>query len=408
MTDVPEAVEKPTVLVVDDTPDNVFLLTSLLKGQFKTKVATNGAKALEIALTGAPPDLVLLDIMMPEMDGFEVCRRMKEKDELKDVPVIFLSALNETGDKIKAFKAGGVDYVTKPFQLQEVRARVDTHLKIRRLQAELEKQNRQLQDNFEQLSRLNQRIESEIRFARSIQMSLVPKTFPAFPGRTDFDLFAVLEPAREIGGDFYDYFMFDDENLCFVIGDVSGKGVPAALFMAVTRTFIRSIWREERNPAKTLERVNNDLCVDNDTSMFVTLFCGLINLPTGSLRYARGGHNPPLLIRAGGEVGRLPWADGMLVGTMPGATFEEKEIALSPGDTLFLFTDGVTEAMNTKGELFGEEQTVMELGKTTRGESCEQMVARLRQVLGTHAEGAEQSDDITMMAFRYLGKGAGE
>ena len=323
---MPEPIEKPTILVVDDTPDNVFLLTSLLVDHYKTKVATSGAKALEIALIGRLPDLVLLDIMMPDMDGFEVCRRMKESDELKDIPIIFLSALNDTGDKVKAFRAGGVDYITKPFQPEEVQARVETHLEIRRLQAELKSQNRLLQENFEQLSQLTRRIESEIQFARSIQMGLVPKTFPAFPGRTDFDLHAVLDPAREVGGDFYDYFMADDENLCFVIGDVSGKGVPAALFMAVTRTFIRSIWREERGPAKTLERVNNDLCIDNDAAMFVTLFCGLIHLPTGSLRYARGGHNPPLLLRANGEVDRLPWAEGMLVGAVSGATFEEKEI----------------------------------------------------------------------------------
>ncbi|MCX7019273.1 MAG: SpoIIE family protein phosphatase [Candidatus Sumerlaeota bacterium] len=401
MTETPIPAEKPTILVVDDTPDNIVLLTSLLKGQFKTKVATNGAKALEIALVGPPPDLILLDIMMPEMDGFEVCRHLKEKDELKDVPVIFLSALNETVDKVKAFRAGGVDYITKPFQLEEVRARVDTHLKIRRLQAELEKQNRQLQENFEQLRRLNKRIESEILFARSIQMSLVPKSFPAFPGRGDFDLFAVLEPAREIGGDFYDYFMFDDETLCFVIGDVSGKGVPAALFMAVTRTFIRSIWREERNPAKTLERVNNDLCLDNDTAMFVTLFCGLINLPTGSLRYARGGHNPPFVVRAAGDVSFIPWVNGPLVGLFPGVIFDEQEITLARGDTLFLYTDGVSEAWDTQGQMFGEQRIIKQLCKT-HGAGCEQLIGGMAEALRAYTTGAEQSDDITMLAFRYL------
>ncbi len=165
MNETQPVAEKPTILVVDDTPDNIALLTSLLRGLYKTKVATNGSKALEVATTGAPPDLVLLDIMMPEMDGYEVCRRMKEHEKLRDMPIIFLSSLSETVDKVKAFGVGGVDYVTKPFQIEEVRARVDTHLKIRRLQAELEKQNQQLQESYEQLSRLSAQKDEFLRIA---------------------------------------------------------------------------------------------------------------------------------------------------------------------------------------------------------------------------------------------------
>ena len=153
MTDKNEASEKPTILIVDDTPTNITLLTELLKGQYRLRVATNGIKALDALGAGEPPDLVLLDIMMPEMDGYEVCRRMKENDAVKDVPVIFLSALNETMDKVRAFSVGGVDYVTKPFQVEEVRARVETHLKIRSLQKELEQKHGQLQENYTQLAR---------------------------------------------------------------------------------------------------------------------------------------------------------------------------------------------------------------------------------------------------------------
>lgn len=165
MSDVIQPTEKPTILIVDDTPDNLALLTGLLKGQYRTKVATSGAKALDTALAGAPPDLVLLDIMMPEMDGYEVCRRMKESEAIRDVPIIFLSALNETMDKVKAFGAGGVDYITKPFQVEEVRARVETHLKIRRMQKELEQQHHQLQENFEQLSSLSALKDEFLRIA---------------------------------------------------------------------------------------------------------------------------------------------------------------------------------------------------------------------------------------------------
>jgi len=165
MSDNPNAPEKPTILLVDDTSDNIALLTLLLRGTYKTKVATNGPRALEVAQAESPPDLILLDIMMPDMDGFEVCRRMKESDTLRDIPIIFLSALTETTDKVKAFNAGGVDYITKPFQGEEVRARVSTHLKIRRLQAELEEQNRKIQESYDKLSQLTAQKDEFIRIA---------------------------------------------------------------------------------------------------------------------------------------------------------------------------------------------------------------------------------------------------
>lgn len=246
-----------------------------------------------------------------------------------------------------------------------------------------------------------ERIESEIHIARSIQMSLVPKTFPAFPDHKDFDLHAILEPAREVGGDFYDFFMYDAETLCFVIGDVSGKGVPAALFMAVTRTFLKSIWREEKNPAATVARLNDELSNDNETSMFVTLFCANVHLPTGRCRYVRAGHNPPFVIHPDGQVEQVPWADGPIVGVFPGVTFEENEVTLKHDDMLYLYTDGVTEAMNPQGQLFGEERTVSELRRLhTHG--CEKIPNEIREILRQYAAGAEQSDDITMLLFQYL------
>jgi signal transduction histidine kinase len=165
MTDSIQKTDKETLLLVDDTPDNIALLSSLLKGLYRTKVAMNGAKAIEVAATGEPPDLILLDIMMPDMDGYEVCKRLKENERLRDIPVIFLSSRQETMDKVTAFNAGAVDYVTKPFEFEEVRARVETHLKIRRLQIALEKQNQQLEANYEQLRALTEQKDEFLRIA---------------------------------------------------------------------------------------------------------------------------------------------------------------------------------------------------------------------------------------------------
>ena len=246
-----------------------------------------------------------------------------------------------------------------------------------------------------------ERMESEMRIARNIQMDLVPKTFPS---RKEFEMFGLLEPAREVGGDFYDYFMPDDQHIFVFIGDVSGKGMPAALFMAVTRTLLKAICRVERNPAFILRRLNDGLAESNDSSMFVTLFCALIDLSTGECKYSNGGHNPPFVVRASGAVTSLPLTGDVAVGIMPKMEFNEKLFALQAGDTLFLYTDGVTEAMNPTGDLFGENRALEEL-RQTHGATGEQMVKSMREKLRVYAAGAEQSDDITMLAFRFLGEG---
>ncbi len=247
-----------------------------------------------------------------------------------------------------------------------------------------------------------ERIESEIHIARSIQMSLVPRTFPPFPDHGEFDLYALLDPARDIGGDFYDFFMCENQDLCMVVGDVSGKGVPAALFMAVTRTFLKTIWRMEQHPAPTLTRLNNELAIDNEPNMFVTLFCVRVNVPTGKCRYANGGHNPPFIIREDGSVDRLPRVAGTLVGALEDRSFEEGQVTLAPGETLFLYTDGVTEALDPAGRLSGEAWTIEQL-RRARKDSCANLINDVREALKQYAAGAEQSDDITMLAFRYRG-----
>ena len=249
-----------------------------------------------------------------------------------------------------------------------------------------------------------ERIASELRIASSIQMGLVPKEFPPFPERTDFELFALLEPAREVGGDFYDFFFLDEETetLYLVIGDVSDKGIGAALFMAIARTLLRSLVREKREPGELLSRLNDELSRNNESCMFVTLFCGAVHLPSGVCRYASGGHCPPMLLKTTGQLVYLNQAKGPVIGGMEGMTYTEGSCLLEADDMLLLYTDGVTEAANKDEELFGEAR--LEAALCNRREAAPDVLLReVREELHEFAAGAEQSDDITMLAFRYWG-----
>ena len=251
-----------------------------------------------------------------------------------------------------------------------------------------------------------ERIESELRIAQRIQMELVPKTFPPFPDRDDFELYAMMTPAREVGGDFYDFMMPDPDHLWIVIGDVSGKGIAAALFMAVTRTFLRAFFHEEKSPGKVLYRVNNELARNNEASMFVTLFCGVLHLPSGIFRWANAGHNLPLLLAADGAASFLPKTRGVVAGAMEDIQFTEAEMVLTAGDSLYLYTDGVNEAMNAAEQLFGNDR--MQASLVRYGQAgCVVMVDGISRELSEFVDGAEQSDDITMLALRYSGPSGG-
>jgi phosphoserine phosphatase RsbU/P len=247
-----------------------------------------------------------------------------------------------------------------------------------------------------------ERIESELNIAHDIQMGLLPKTFPPFPDRKEFDLYALMEPAREVGGDFYDFFLVDDTHLCIVIADVSGKGVPAALFMAMSMTLIRATAREGIPPDEILFRVNNELSRENDSCMFVTTFCGIMDTETGELTYANGGHNPPLQVKRNGRVAWLPKSGGLVVGAMEGVTFRCERLVLEPGDGLFLFTDGVTEAMNEQDELFSDERLEHNLS-ALQGRGIRECVDGIMSQIRSFTGQAPQSDDITIMMVQYNG-----
>ena len=243
-------------------------------------------------------------------------------------------------------------------------------------------------------------IESELTIARDIQMGLLPKTFPPFPDLPAFDLYALLKPAREVGGDLYDFCRIDEDRICFFLGDVSGKGVPAALFMAVTMTLIKMTAGRGLRPDQILWEVNEQLSRDNAAGMFVTLFCGIVNIHTRELWYANGGHNPPVVLQQSGKASFLEGTDGILLGAVEGITYTMKRIVLDIGAGVFLYSDGVTEAMDEQERLFSDErllEVLSEMGQLSSAEVVDGVIQNVLSFAGT----APQADDITVMMVRF-------
>lgn len=252
---------------------------------------------------------------------------------------------------------------------------------------------------------VKKRIEGELQVARQIQLSIVPKMFPPFPNRDEFDIHAILEPAKEVGGDLYDFFFLNEDKLCFVVGDVSGKGVPASLFMAVTKTLLKASSHEGIEPDQVLARVNNELCADNDSGMFVTAFLGIIHIPSGHVACSNAGHNLPFILRRDGSLEKLPRTPGMALGVMEDIAYGSHEFSIGPGDTILLYTDGITEAMNRQGEMFSDQRLESILSGCVESGASE-ITDRVKNTVFAFADGADQSDDITVLALKnvFLGK----
>jgi len=257
--------------------------------------------------------------------------------------------------------------------------------------------------NERSLEKAKLTIEGELKVARDIQMSLVPKTFPPVPVRTEFSLYAALEPAREVGGDLYDFYFVGDDRLFFMIGDVSGKGVPAALFMAVTRTVMKAkIQPADAGLGLIVNKVNSALCEGNDTSMFVTAFCGFLYLSTGDVTYINAGHNPPAIVKADGSVSFLKTAANVPLGVMEDMNYSEGKLHLDPGETLVMYTDGVTEATNRQKAFFTEASLLKAL-RGSSGTSVRGIVENTIGAVHQFAAGAEPADDITLLVMRMEG-----
>jgi phosphoserine phosphatase RsbU/P len=256
--------------------------------------------------------------------------------------------------------------------------------------------------NLQETTAAKEKIEGELNVARDIQLGLLPKVFPPFPEyQEQVDLFAMLKPAKEVGGDLYDYFFIDDDTMCFALGDVSDKGVPAALFMTITLTLIKNSAKlSGGSPAEVMKHVNHALSTDNPRCMFVTLIVGFLNIKTGEIRYVNAGHNLPILIKDGGKARYQKGISGPVAGAMDGMDYTELQVTLEPGDAIFLYTDGVTEAMDAENNLFSDERLELEMNNLGN-EHVEKVLPEMMDKIKEHAGSTPQSDDIAMLMLRY-------
>jgi sigma-B regulation protein RsbU (phosphoserine phosphatase) len=391
------------ILVVDDTAANLQVLAGMLKDRgYKVRPVPSGKLAL-LAARRDPPDLILLDINMPEMNGFEVCEHLKADDQLKGIPVIFISALTEQLDKVKAFAIGGVDYLTKPFQMEELHARVETHLKLRRLQVELEETNSRLE-------RVNGRMSRDLEAAAKIQKTFLPCAAPSVPG-TKFAW--CYRPCDELAGDGLNIIPLGDGRVGLYILDVSGHGVSSAL-LSVTLSrllsppsepssiLIRN--REVRDrlditpPAEVADRLNQLFPYDTATEQFATLMYGVLDVSTGDFRHVSAGHPGPLHLPAGGPPVILA-SPGFPIGLAEEA-YGERCVHLEAGDRLYLYSDGFPDAMNPSGERFGDARLLEAIGRG-RAEPLREGIAALLGEIARWQGGERPQDDISILAVEY-------
>ena len=409
-----DPVEKQAVLVVDDTPANIQVLMETLKDDYRIIAAVNGQRALQLAASTPPPDIILLDVMMPEMDGYEVCAKLKADAKTRDIPIIFITAMNDAQDETKGLELGAVDYITKPFSQAVVLARVKSHLDLKQAREILKNQNVILEQRVEErtkevlelqktefdLRMAKEKVENELNIAAQIQKSILPSSFPAYPDRKEFELHAFMQPARYIGGDFYDFFFIDDNTLALVVADVSDKGVPAALFMMVSRTLIKSLVVDNRSPSAVLEKANNIMCHNNASGMFVTVFLAFYNVLSGKLTAANGGHSASLIINSDGTSRQWATTHGPALGFMEELPYKEETMDLKVGQILFIYTDGVTEAMSPGNELFGLDR-LQGMLKKKHDFKLDRLFSDIEISLSEFQEG-QQFDDITMLALKRI------
>jgi serine phosphatase RsbU (regulator of sigma subunit) len=370
------------VLIVDDAKTNIDILVEALRGEYKLSVALDGHAALR-AVEKSPPDLVLLDIMMPGLDGYEVCRRLRASEPTREVPVIFLSSLEDVSNKAQGFEVGGNDYLTKPFEVLEIKARVRSLLKAKAY-----------------ADAVREAMARDLRIAREIQMGILPADVAAATKGTGLDVHAIIEPAREVGGDLYEVLRVSDRRVVVALGDVSGKGIPAALFMAVTVSVLRTLARQIAEPDEILRRLNDELAEQNPRGMFVTLQCLVFDLEHERVSCATAGHHQ-LVVVSPGRAPRLSCpASGMPVGLMPLNQIERETFPLVRGETFVLFSDGVSEAMNRDEDFYGDERLLATLATASDATPAE-TVTRVLDDVRAFAAGAKQSDDITLLAVRY-------
>ena len=282
---------------------------------------------------------------------------------------------------------------------------VDTRNEIGQLSEDVVALTTELDEYMAQIKTItseNERIGTELSLATKIQAAMLPHTFPPFPDRPEFDLYASMDPAKEVGGDFYDFFLVDDDHLGLVMADVSGKGVPGALFMMASKIILQSVAMLGRSPAEILTKTNEAICSSNEAQMFVTVWLGILEISTGKLTAANAGHEYPVLKRADGSFELFKDKHGLVIGAMDGVKYKQYEIQLEPGSKLFLYTDGVPEATNADNKLFGLERMLAALNGN-QAAAPEQVLNNVRRAVDEFVQEAEQFDDLTMLCMEYKG-----
>jgi len=390
-----ELVTKVKIMVVDDEVDLEPLVRQKFRkqmrdGKYDFVFAYNGLEALSKLIEFPEIGIILSDINMPEMDGLTLLLKLKELKN-PSLKTVVVSAYGDMDNIRTAMNRGAFDFLTKPINFEDLEITIDKTL------GEILQIRKGLEEHDQLIS-----IQHDLQTAREIQQAILPKCFPPFPDRKDFDIYAAMIAAREVGGDFYDFFMIDNDRIGFVIGDVSGKGVSAAIFMAVSRTIIRATGLKGIAADDCMNYVNNLLCSESVASMYVTVFYGILNTANGELDYVNAGHNPPYIVSPGG-LKRMEMTKDTVLGGIDGFTYHALKLKLSPGETLYLYTDGATEAFNKKDELYGDER-FEDLIRMNIQSSHKEIVKITLADINAFASGKAQSDDITLMAIKFYGR----
>lgn len=383
------------IMVVDDEVDLEPLIRQKFRKQIRSNeydfiFAHNGLEALAKLIEHPDIGVILSDINMPEMDGLTLLLKLKELKN-PSLKTVVVSAYGDMENIRTAMNRGAFDFLTKPINFD------DLEITINKTLDEIKIQRNFIYEHDQLIS-----IQRDLNVAREIQQGILPQVFPPFPNRTEFDIYASMAAAREVGGDFFDFFMIDNDHLGFVIGDVSGKGIPAAIFMAVSRTLIRATGLKGMPPDECLQYVNKLLCNESVGCMFVTVFYAIINLKTGQIDYVNAGHNPPYILKENGEVVTVEPSGDMILGVFEDHEYRAMQVQLTPQQGILLFTDGVTEAFNAMDEAYGETRLETVLSASA-GQSAQAVVGTLNEDVARFAMGTQQSDDITMLYLKYIG-----
>ena len=379
------AEEKKLVLVVDDATANLQVVHSTLKEDFKIRVATSGAKALALVKTKPQPDLILLDVTMPEMDGYEVCAILKAAPESRDIPVIFLSGKTETNDETKGFEVGAVDYIHKPFSPAVMKARVHTHLVLREAR--------------EKLARQLLSINSELEMAREIQLSILPHETPKISG---LEVAARYFPMTSVAGDFYDFIVVDEKRLGILIADVSGHGLPAALIASMLKASLSAQIPHAFDPAKVLAGLNQSLC-GKFQHHFATAAYVFVDMEKPFISYAAAGHPPLLLWQTSTGRASEVSENGLPLGLLPAAAYSAVEVPVEPGDKAVLYTDGIPETTSPSEQEFGADlfKGFLESHHDMKADMFADLLFDELACWSENPKGQGQQDDLTLLVIDF-------